>query len=128
MGHQDKTVSLQKLTRYIMKQQIHMKISHSHTHTKWFVSQVVHGQPHWKFSKGEQSFMDKIILDFNLKGEGRLANTGNKLDRETPKEMYKVMGNILLSAYYDLGVMLMILHLTLKTTPQVRYSHHPHTY
>ena len=72
--------------------------------------------------------MDKIILDFNLKGEGRLPNTGNKLDRETPKEMYKVMGNILLSANYDLGIMLKTSHLTLKTTLQVRYYYHPHPY
>lgn len=60
--------------------------------------------------------MDRIILDFNLKGGGRLTNSGNKLDREIPKEMYKVMGNILLSAYYDLDVMLTTLHLSHKTT------------
>lgn len=42
--------------------------------------------------------------------------------------MYKVMGNILLNAYYGLGVMLKTLHLTLKTTLQIRYYYHSHIY
>lgn len=77
-----------------------MKITRTHTHTQSALppKQFMDSLAKTFLRETRQNFKDKTISDFSLKGEGELPNAGNKLDRETPKETYKAMRNILLTA------------------------------